>query len=65
MSDREVVAIVEPLVQHQAFSSAEDAVRGLVLEFILRQIDRYRSQIDTLEKRYGMPFEQFSAYLKI
>ncbi len=64
MSKREVATIVEPLVRHQAFPSAEDAVRELVLEFILRQIDRYRRRITKLEKRHGMSFEDFSAYLK-
>jgi len=35
-----------------------------LLEFILRQIDRYRRRITKLEKRHGMSFEDFSAYLK-
>lgn len=64
MTDQEVIAIVEPLVRHQAFATSEGAVRELVLDFILRQIDKYRARITALEKRYGMPFEQFGAYLK-
>lgn len=64
MSDPDVIALVEPLVQHQAFPSVEDAVRALVREFILRQIDRHRGRMATLEDRYGMRFEQFSEYLK-
>jgi hypothetical protein len=64
MTDHDVVAIVEPLVRHQAFATSEDAVRELMLDFMLRQIDRYRTRITALEKRYGMSFEQFGSYLK-
>ncbi len=64
MSDQEVVTLVEPLIRHRAFASAEEAVRQLVLDFILRRIDQYRERLSVFEKRYGMPFEQFSAYLK-
>jgi len=64
MSDREVIALVEPLVQHRAFHSVEEAVRELVMDFVLRRIDHYRDRIAVLEKRYGMSFEQFGAYVK-
>lgn len=64
MTNREVVELVEPLVRHGAFSSPEQAVRELVHEYVLRQIDRYRSRITAYEERYGMPFEHFSAYLR-
>lgn len=64
MTDKEVMALVEPLIRHKAFASTEEAVSELVADFVLRQIDRYRERIGSLEKRYGMTFEQFSAYLK-
>ena len=64
MTDKEVVELVAPLVRHRVFATPEDAVRELVADFVLRQIDRYREQVATLEKRYGMSFEQFGAYLK-
>ena len=64
MTEHEVAAIVEPLVRSRAFASAEDAVRTLVRDYILKQIQHYSEQIAELEKRYGMPLEQFSAYLK-
>jgi hypothetical protein len=64
MPSHDVAAIIEPLVRHQVFPSIEDAARSLVLDRILREIDRYRGRIDALAERYGMPFEQFSAYLK-
>lgn len=64
MSSRDVTEIIEPLVRHQVFPSVEAAARSLVIDRILREIDRYRGRIAALEQRYGMPFEQFSAYLK-
>ncbi|MGQ0604969.1 MAG: hypothetical protein ACT4QE_25090 [Anaerolineales bacterium] len=64
MSSHELTHIVEPLVQHGAFSSAEVAVRELVADYILRQIDRYRERIAELERQYGMPFEKFGGYLR-
>ena len=63
MTENEVIALVEPLVRHRAFSSPEEAVRGLVADFILRKIDKYRERISAFEKRYGMRLEQFGAYL--
>ena len=64
MTDKEVIALIEPLVRHKVFSSTEDAVRGLVAGFVLRQIDHYRSRVVSFEKQHGMSFEQFGAYLK-
>ncbi len=64
MTDKEVVALVEPLIRHRAFASAEDAVRELVANFILRQLDHYREKVVALETRYGMSFDQFQTYLK-
>ena len=64
MSDRELVAMLEPLVRRQAFTSAEEAMRTLVRDYVLRQIEQHQKRLTALEKRYGMTFEQFSAYLK-
>ena len=64
MSSREVADLVEPLVLHQAFPTAEEAVRELVSDYILRQIDLYRAQIAKLEAQYGTSYEQFGEYLK-
>ena len=59
-----IVAIVEPLVRRRIFPSEEDAVRELVADFILRQIDESRAKIAELESRYSMSHERFNAYLK-
>ncbi len=65
MTEREVAAIVEPLVRSRAFASAEDAIRTLVRDYVLRQIQHYSDRLAALEKDHaGMSFEQFSAYLK-
>lgn len=59
-----IVAIVEPLVRRRIFPSEEDAVRELVADFILCQIDESRAKIAGLESRYSMSYERFNAYLK-
>ncbi len=64
MSDSQLLAILEPLVQHKVFASPEEAVRQLVSDYVLRQIDQYRERVTGFEKRYGMTFEQFGAYIK-
>lgn len=64
MADSELVTILEPLVKHRAFLTAEEAARALVSNFILQQIDESRSQISALEKKHGMGFDHFNAYLK-
>jgi hypothetical protein len=64
MTEREVAALVEPLVRSLAFPSTEEAIRTLVRDYILRQIRHYRRRLATLEKRHGMSFDKFSAYLK-
>ena len=64
MSESQLIAILDPLVQHKVFTSPEEAARALVGEFILRQIDESRAQIAELEKKYGMSFEHFGAYIK-
>src|SRR3972149_5479185 len=64
MTKHEVAALVEPLVRSRAFPSTEEAIRTLVRDYVLRQIRHYRRRLAALEKRHGMPFDQFSAYLK-
>ena len=33
-------------------------------DYVLRQIERYRTAIENLQARHGMTYEQFEAYLK-
>jgi hypothetical protein len=64
MADNELGIILEPLVRHKVFPTAEEAARALVSNYILQQIDESRAQIALLEKKHGMGFEHFSLYLK-
>lgn len=59
-----VQSILAPLIQNQIFTDEETAVRELVHSYIQRQIERLRGEIQTLEDRYGMGYEQFDLYLR-
>lgn len=64
MKVSEVDKVVEPLVQRGLFETTESAVRGLAQDYILRHIVRYQETIDSLERKYGMDYDQFIQYLK-
>ena len=59
-----VASVVEPFVRRGLFSSPEKAVTEMAREYVLRQIERYRSIDDRLQAKYGMTYEQFDSYLK-
>lgn len=61
---KSVAAAVEPLVRRGLFASAEEAVAEMAREYVVRQIERYRAVIQTLESKYAMTHEQFEAYLR-
>jgi Arc/MetJ-type ribon-helix-helix transcriptional regulator len=54
---------IEPLIRRKIFSSQEEAIRELLREYILRQIDTFREEVNQFEQKYGMGFQQFSEYL--
>jgi len=56
--------IVEPFVRRGLFASPEQAVTEMAREYMLRQIEHYRSSIEALQAKYGMTYEQFEAYLQ-
>ncbi|MGC9393409.1 MAG: hypothetical protein ACP5J4_00990 [Anaerolineae bacterium] len=56
--------IVEPFVRRGLFASPEQAVTEMAREYILRQIEYYRSNIEALQAKYSMTYEQFEAYLQ-
>lgn len=58
-----VQSILAPLIQNRVFTDEETAVRELVQSYVQRQIERLRGEIQTLEDKYGMGYEQFNAYL--
>lgn len=56
-------AVVEPFVRRGLFPNAEMAVTEIARDYILHQIDHYRSIEAALEARYGMSYGQFEDYL--
>jgi hypothetical protein len=63
MTDQ-VAAVIEPFVRRGLFASPEKAVAEMARDYVLRQIERYRSVTESLQAKYGMTYEQFEAYLK-
>jgi hypothetical protein len=58
-----LTAAVEPLVRRQIFATEEQAARVLVRDYVLRQIAALQREIGRFERKYGMQFERFAAYL--
>jgi len=56
-------AVIEPLIKRKIFATEEEAVRELLTDYILRQIAALQKEIGRLERKYGMRFERFDAYL--
>jgi hypothetical protein len=54
---------IEPLIRRKIFNTQEEAIRELLREYILRQIDTFRQEVSQFEQKYGMGFQQFSEYL--
>lgn len=55
--------IVHPLVDKGLFESAEDAVKNLMTDYVLHQVEHYQAIIQRLEMKYGMNYLQFNKYL--
>jgi hypothetical protein len=58
-----IATIVQPLVQRGLFESPEKAIRILTQDYVLRQIDRWRTVLSQMEAKHGMRYEQFDLYL--
>lgn len=56
--------IVHPLVDNGLYENAEAAVKDLMANHILQQIEHYRVIVEKFEKKYGMKYSQFDDYLK-
>lgn len=63
MSDP-ITTVVSPFVKRGLFESPEKAISAMATDYILHQIERYQARIEGLEKKHGMAYEQFDAYLK-
>jgi hypothetical protein len=58
-----VSTLIAPLIRRKIFASEEQAVRELLSEHIVRQIQIHRRTISRFERKHGMSFEQFVVYL--
>lgn len=58
-----VAEIVAPLVNNGLYENAETAVKDLMAQHIVHQIERYHAVIEQFEEKYGMRYSQFTAYL--
>ncbi len=55
--------MVKPLVSRNIFATEEEAVRSLLREYILQQINQLQRELSGFERKYGMSFDQFAAYV--
>lgn len=55
--------IVQPLVEKGLFENAEIAVKNLMVDYTLHQIEHYQGIIRKFEQKYGMNYGQFNKYL--
>ena len=60
----QLTAIIEPFVKRGIFESPEKAVAEMARDYVLHQIERYRTKVEQYETQYGMRYEQFQTYLQ-
>lgn len=58
-----VSEVMAPLIARKVFVSEEQAVRSLLRDYILRQVEMLQQQLALFEQKHGMQFEQFAAYV--
>ena len=59
----QVTALLSPFVKRGLFDSPETAVATLARDYTLQKIARHQAVIEHLQKKYGMSYAQFEAYL--
>lgn len=59
-----LVEIVHPLIDNGFYSSPEAAVRDLMTQHVLRQVECYRARVAGFEEKHGMGYSQFQAYVQ-
>lgn len=58
------MALIDPFVKRGLFESHEKAVAELARSYVLQQIERYQATVASLQAKYGLTYDQFSAYLQ-
>jgi len=61
---QDIAEIVYPLIENGLYEDAESAVKDLMVDYVLRQIEHYRNIIQNLEKKHGMNYHQFNKYVE-
>jgi hypothetical protein len=61
---KNLAEIVSPLVKNGLYENAEAAVKEMMANHILHQIDHYRAVSERFEKKYAMTYVQFDRYLR-
>jgi hypothetical protein len=59
-----LTSVTERLVMTGMYASPEEAMEALALAQIDHEIEKYQERIAALEAKYGMSFEEFTAYLR-
>jgi hypothetical protein len=59
----EMYSLIEPLVKRKIFASEEQAIRELVLDYVLHQITVLEQELAKFETKYGLRWERFEEYL--
>lgn len=59
-----LASLLESLVMTGVYNSLEEAVETLALTQVEKDISKYRRKIATLEKKYGMSFEEFTEHIR-
>lgn len=55
--------VIEPFIRRKMFASEDEALHELLRNYVLREIRKLRREVARFERKYGMHFQQFSAYL--
>ena len=55
--------MLKPFLQRHIFTSEEQAVRSLLRDHVLHQVETLRAEDRRLAQKYGMAFDRFEQYL--
>lgn len=56
--------VIEPFIRRGIFNDSDAAIVEMARDYIARHVAAHQATIDRLQTKYGMTYEQFSAYLQ-
>lgn len=56
--------VIEPFIRRGMFADSDTAIAEMARDYIARHVEAHQATIERLQARYGMTYEQFSAYLQ-